>query len=63
MSQNGQTHFKNLAAFKNRKLINSQVNWFIRINVNVEVFSFFSTTAVSVTDQFWLISCRKFLFF
>ena len=52
MSQNGQTHFKNLAAFKNRKLINSQVNWFIRINVNVEVFSFFSTTAVSVTDQF-----------
>ena len=37
--------------FKNRKLINGQVNWFIKINFNVEVFFFF-TTAVSVTDQF-----------
>ena len=47
--------------FKNRKLINGQVNWFIKINVNVEVFFF--TTTVSVTDQFWLISHRKFPFF
>ena len=43
--------------FKNRKLFNDQVNWFIKINVNVKNFSFF-TTAVSVTDQFWLIIRR-----
>ena len=43
--------------FKKRKLINGHVNWFIKINVNVEVFFFFTTT-VSVTDQFWLISGR-----
>ena len=49
--------------FKNRKLINCQVNWFIKINVNGEVFFFFFTTTVSVTDQFWLISRRKFPFF
>ena len=48
--------------FKNRKLINLQVNRFIKINVNVEVFFFLSTT-VSVTNQFWLISRRKFPFF
>ena len=41
--------------FKNRNLINGQVNWFIKINVNVEVFFIFITT-VGVTDQFWLIS-------
>ena len=38
--------------FKNRKLINGQVNWFIKISANVEVFFFFFTTTVSVTDQF-----------
>ena len=42
--------------FKNRKLVNSQVNWFIKIKVNAKVFFFTST--VSVTDQFWLISHR-----
>ena len=42
--------------FKNRKLINGPVNWFIKITVKVEVFFFFFTTTVSVTDQFWLIS-------
>ena len=47
--------------FKNRKLINGQNNWFIKISVNVEVFFF--TTTVSVTDQLWLISRRKFPFF
>ena len=26
--------------FKNRKLINGQFNWFIKFNVNVEVFFF-----------------------
>ena len=46
--------------FKHRKLINSQVNRFIKINVDVEVFLF--TTSVSVTNQFWLISHRKFSF-
>ena len=40
--------------FKNRNLINGQVNWFIKINVNGEVFFF--TSSASVTDQFWLIS-------
>ena len=44
--------------FENRKLINGQVNWFIKTNVSVEVFLFFFTTTVSVTDQFWLISGR-----
>ena len=44
--------------FKNRKLINGHVNWFIKINVNVEVFFLFFTTTVSVTNQFWLISHR-----
>ena len=48
--------------FKNRKLINGQVNWIIKINLNVEVFFFFNTT-FSVTDQFWLISRSKFPFF
>ena len=38
--------------FKNRKLINGQVNWFIKINVNVPVFLFFLTIAVGITDQF-----------
>ena len=38
--------------FKNGKFINGQVNWFIKINVSVEVFF---TATVSVTDQFWLI--------
>ena len=42
--------------------MNGQVNWFIKININVEVFFFFTTT-VSVPDQFWLISRRKFPFF
>ena len=37
--------------FKKRKLINGQVNWFIKINLNVKVFFFFTTT-VSVTDKF-----------
>ena len=36
--------------FKNRKLINGQVNWFIQTNINVDVF-FFATT-VSVTISF-----------
>ena len=44
--------------FKRRKLFNVQFNWFIKINVNVEVIFFFTTTA-SVTDQFWLISRRE----
>ena len=43
--------------FKNKKLINGQVNWFIKINFNEEVFFFFTTT-FSVTDQFWLTSYR-----
>ena len=43
--------------FKNKKLINGQVNWFIKINFNVGLFFFFTTT-FSVTDQFWLTSCR-----
>ena len=33
--------------------INNKVSWFIKINVNVDVFF---TNTVSVTDQFWLIS-------
>ena len=37
--------------FKKRKLINGQVTWFIKINLNVKVFFFFTTT-VSVTDKF-----------
>ena len=40
--------------FKNGKLINGQVNWLMKINVNVQVFFF--TATVSVTDRFWLIS-------
>ena len=43
--------------FKNRKLMNGQVNLLLKINVNVEVF-FFTTTFVSATDQFWLINDR-----
>ena len=49
--------------FKNRKLINGLINWFIKIYVNMEVFFLFTTTTVSVTDQFFLISRRKFPFF
>ena len=45
--------------FKNRKLINSQVNWFIKINVNAQVFSIFFTTTVSVIDQIWLINAAQ----
>ena len=36
--------------FKNGKLINGQVNWLMKINVNVQVFFF--TATVSVTDRF-----------
>ena len=37
------------------KWVNCHVNWFIKINVKVEVFFFLNTT-ISVIDQFWLIS-------
>ena len=37
--------------------MNGQINWFIKINIHVEVFFFFNAT-VCVTDQFWLISRR-----
>ena len=46
---------------RNRKFITGQVNWFIKLAVKVEVIFFFLTTTVSVTDQLWLISWRKFL--
>ena len=46
---------KGFIYFKNRKLVNGQVNWFVKINASVDVFFFF-TANVSVTDQFWLIS-------
>ena len=38
--------------FQNRKLINGQVNWFIKINVSVEALFFFFTATVSLTDRF-----------
>ena len=44
--------------FQNRKLINGQVNWFIKINVSVEALFFFFTATVSLTDRFWLINRR-----